>query len=160
MAITKKEILDYVRNTPDNTNINILAPMLDEFETGDNKEEIELTATENKTYTPASGKVYKKVTVNVPVPVGPHLIVDSESAPSGSYFAATYEGSMEDFPVSGGLYLTDEDESWYIFGSYLYYDSEYNTAGAVVGNKEYTIVIEEESGSEGIYEWEFTPVNN
>jgi len=34
----------------------------------DNKEEIELSAQENKVYTPEEGKVFNKVTVNVPAP--------------------------------------------------------------------------------------------
>ena len=66
--MTKKEVLDYVMNTPGNTNRAVLSGMLDSFEKGDNKEEIELSATENKVYTPETGKVYKKVTVNVPAP--------------------------------------------------------------------------------------------
>ena len=66
--MTKKEILDYITETPGNTNRAVLGGMLDSFESGDNKEEIELAATENKVYTPDEGKVYKKVTVNVPAP--------------------------------------------------------------------------------------------
>lgn len=66
--MTKQDILDYVRMTPYNTNIAVLSGMLDEFAKGDNKEEIELTATENKVYTPEEGKVYSKVTVEVPAP--------------------------------------------------------------------------------------------
>lgn len=64
--MTKKEILDYITETPGNTNRAVLNGMLDSFESGDNKEEIELSATENKVYTPDEGKVYNKVTVNVP----------------------------------------------------------------------------------------------
>ena len=66
--MTKNDILAYVTETPTNTNRAVLSHMLDSFESGDNKQEIELLAQENKVYTPAEGKVYNKVTVNVPVP--------------------------------------------------------------------------------------------
>ena len=64
--MTKNDILAYVTETPTNTNRAVLSHMLDSFESGDNKQEIELLAQENKVYTPAEGKVYNKVTVNVP----------------------------------------------------------------------------------------------
>ena len=32
MAVSKKDILDYISHTLENTNINVLGPMLDEFE--------------------------------------------------------------------------------------------------------------------------------
>lgn len=66
--MTKQDILEYVRTTPYNTNVAVLDGMLETFGASDNKEEIELAATENKVYTPDEGKVYKKVTVNVPAP--------------------------------------------------------------------------------------------
>jgi len=64
--MTKQDILDYLQKTPHNTNVNVVGGMIDEVATGDNKQEIELLAVENKVYTPATGKVYNKVTVNVP----------------------------------------------------------------------------------------------
>ena len=64
--MTKQDIIAYVVNTPTNTNKAVLSDMLDNFAASDNKQEIELSATENKVYTPAEGKVYNKVTVNVP----------------------------------------------------------------------------------------------
>lgn len=66
--MTKNDILAYVTETPTNTNRAVLSHMLDSFESGDNKQEIELLAQENKVYTPTEGKVYNKVTVNVPAP--------------------------------------------------------------------------------------------
>lgn len=64
--VTKNDVLDYVMTSPYNTNRQVLSSILDSFVSSDNKEEIELNVTENKVYTPEEGKVYKKVTVNVP----------------------------------------------------------------------------------------------
>lgn len=66
--MTKEGVLNYVMNSPYNTNRAVLSGMLDSFEASDNKEEVELSAQENKVYTPEEGKVYNKVTVNVPAP--------------------------------------------------------------------------------------------
>lgn len=67
--MTKQEVINYITKTPGNTNPAVLSTILNEFGVSDNKQEIELSATENKVYTPAEGKVYNKVTVNVPAPV-------------------------------------------------------------------------------------------
>ena len=66
--MTINDVLDYVMDSPANTNRAVLKSMLNDAITSDNKEEVELSATENKVYTPEEGKVYKKVTVNVPAP--------------------------------------------------------------------------------------------
>ena len=66
--MNKQDIINYAVETPGNTNKAVLSSMLDEFAVSDNKTEIELSATENKVYTPETGKVYNKVTVNVPAP--------------------------------------------------------------------------------------------
>ena len=82
--MNKQDIINYAVETPGNTNKAVLSSMLDQFVTSDNKDEIELSATENKVYTPASGKVYNKVTVNVPTPVSDYtsaevVIVNNEA---------------------------------------------------------------------------------
>lgn len=66
--MTKQDIIDYIVKTPSNTNPAVLLGILDGFGSSDNKQEIELSATENKVYTPEEGKVYNKVTVNAPAP--------------------------------------------------------------------------------------------
>lgn len=70
MSYEKEKILNYVSKTPYNTNRAVLSGMLDALvEQGDTivpKTEIELIAHENKIYTPDEGKVYNKVTVDVP----------------------------------------------------------------------------------------------
>lgn len=66
--MTKNDILAYVTETPTNTNRAVLSHMLDSFESGDNKQEIEFLATENGVFTPKEGRVFNKVTVNVPAP--------------------------------------------------------------------------------------------
>lgn len=64
--MTKQDVINYVCETPHNTNRAVLGTILDQYAVSDNKTEIELLAQENKVYTPATGKVYNKVTVNVP----------------------------------------------------------------------------------------------
>ena len=64
----KQKVMDYILNSPQNTNPAVLSSVLDSLTISDNKEEIELSVTENGVYTPDSGKVYKKATVNVPAP--------------------------------------------------------------------------------------------
>ena len=72
--MTKQDILNYLQRTPYNTNVNVVGSMIDAVVNSEErsqpqaKTEIELLAQENKVYTPAEGKVYNKVTVNVPAP--------------------------------------------------------------------------------------------
>lgn len=116
MAVSKKDILDYISHTLENTNINVLGPMLDEFETGDNKQEIELSATENKVYTPASGKVYNKVTVSVPQPTGKITIEENGTNIDIAQYATadvTVSGGVETYTYE--LYDLTEEENLHIF---------------------------------------------
>ena len=98
--MNKQDILEYVINTPTNTNKAVLSSMLNDFAIGDNKQEIELSATENKVYTPAEGKVYNKVTVNVPVPELIELTITDTSvteytAPEGKAYSKITIASAE-----------------------------------------------------------------
>ena len=81
--MTKQEVINYIVETPGNTNPAVLSTILNEFGASDNKQEIELSATENKVYTPEEGKVYNKVTVNVPAPPS-DITTDTVTAPSGA----------------------------------------------------------------------------
>ncbi len=81
--MTKQEVINYITETPGNTNPAVLSSILNEFGASDNKQEIELSATENKVYIPEEGKVYKKVTVNVPAPPSDY---------STAQVTLTYEG--------------------------------------------------------------------
>lgn len=125
--MTKQDILEYLGESPSNTNPAVISGMLDSFAKGDNKEEIELEATENKVYTPEKGKVYKKVTVNVPAPSSDFSsaqveivnnaalhtwelylpIVDSdvisieECSDSGTYVVPLYKGTTIATPQGG-----------------------------------------------------------
>ena len=87
--MTKNEVLDYVMLSPANTNRAVLSGLLSEFAAGDNKEEIELTATENKVYTPDTGKVYKKVTVNVPTQMVYPTLTVTEDLETGKLVCTT-----------------------------------------------------------------------
>jgi hypothetical protein len=66
--MTKQEVINYIVETPGNTNPAVLSTILNEFGASDNKQEIEFLATENGVFTPHEGKVFNKVTVNVPAP--------------------------------------------------------------------------------------------
>ena len=66
--MTKQEVINYIVETPGNTNPAVLSSILNEFGASDNKQEIEFLATENGVFTPHEGKVFNKVTVNVPAP--------------------------------------------------------------------------------------------
>ena len=66
--MTKQEVINYITETPGNTNPAVLSSILNEFGVSDNKQEIEFLATENGVFTPHEGKVFNKVTVNVPAP--------------------------------------------------------------------------------------------
>ena len=118
--MTKQEVINYITETPGNTNPAVLSSILNEFGASDNKQEIELSATENKVYTPAEGKVYNKVTVNVPAPASDYSsaqvvinndealytwelwlpIIESnqitmeECSNSGTYVVPLYKGTM------------------------------------------------------------------
>ena len=98
--MTKQEVINYITETPGNTNPAVLSSILNEFGVSDNKQEIELSATENKVYTPAEGKVYKKVTVNVPVPELIELTITDTSvteytAPEGKAYSKITIASAE-----------------------------------------------------------------
>lgn len=107
--MTKQEVINYITETPGNTNPAVLSSILNEFGASDNKQEIELSATENKVYTPAEGKVYNKVTVNVPVPVSDYssaqvVIVNDEALYTWEFWLPIIESNqitMEECSNSG-----------------------------------------------------------
>lgn len=120
MAITKQDVINYVTESPHNTNKAVLSSILDQYAVNDNKTEIELLAQENKVYIPAEGKVYNKVTVNVPAPASDYssaqVVINNEEAlytwelwlpiiesnqitmeecsSSGTYVVPLYKGTM------------------------------------------------------------------
>jgi len=112
--MTKQEVIKYLTETPGNTNPAVLSSILNEFAGSDNKEEIELSATENKVYTPAEGKVYNKVTVNVPASADTYrgLVIDM----NGGYWGED-PIYVEVLPQGGTFVCAD----WYAENeSYIY----------------------------------------
>lgn len=55
MATTKQEIMQYVMHTVENTNPNVLGPMLDSFQGSDNPDLSHITATADKILTGFKG---------------------------------------------------------------------------------------------------------
>ena len=111
--MTKDDILEYLGETPSNTNPAVISGMLDSFAEGDNKEEIELEATENKVYTPDKDKVYKKVTVNVPVSPGEMLdgvatILEHDSTYGENQFKVTQQGNDKFVIIDDMCGVTDK----------------------------------------------------
>lgn len=85
------ETIKFILQNKDSLNPAVLRTVLDDFGISDNKAEIELLAQENKVYTPAEGKVYNKVTVNVPGPTLETLTITDTSvteynAPEGKAY--------------------------------------------------------------------------
>ena len=85
------ETIKFILQNKDSLNPAVLRTVLDDFGISDNKAEIDLLAQENKVYTPAEGKVYNKVTVNVPGPTLETLTITDTSvteynAPEGKAY--------------------------------------------------------------------------
>ena len=85
------ETIKFILQNKDSLNPAVLRTVLDDFGISDNKAEIELLAQENNVYTPAEGKVYNKVTVNVPEPTLETLTITDTSvteynAPEGKAY--------------------------------------------------------------------------
>ena len=128
--MTKQDIINYVVESPTNTNKAILSHMLDDFGTGDNKQEIELSATENKVYTPTEGKVYSKVTVNVDTTVDNKTEVTLSATENKTYTPA--EGTVYNSvtvnvpanePVIPNFSLASIDENNYSLTSTVAYST-------------------------------------
>lgn len=85
------ETIKFILQNKDSLNPAVLRTVLDDFGISDNKAEIELLAQENNVYTPEEGKVYNKVTVNVPGPTLETLTITDTSvteynAPEGKAY--------------------------------------------------------------------------
>lgn len=101
MAITKKDIIEYVMTTPENTNPAILMQMLDEFQTGDNLELVTTAippTTESQTITAATGKAFSAVTVNaVTAAIDENLVAENiKSGVTILGVEGTYTGETEE----------------------------------------------------------------
>ena len=112
--MTKQEVINYITETPGNTNPAVLSSILNEFGVSDNKQEIELSATENKVYTPAEGKVYNKVTVNVPAPPSDLSTAEVTLINSSGYqtfiYAPTYFDNESGHSSNYYVYLDGQNE--------------------------------------------------
>ena len=64
--MSKQKVIDYVLETPNNTNPAILGQFLDEMGGGEEVSIDSLSITENGTYTAQTGHAYSPVTVDVP----------------------------------------------------------------------------------------------
>ena len=150
--MTKEEILKYATESPQNTNKAVLSTMLDSFGVADNKTEIELLAQENKIYTPAEGKVYNKVTVDVPpTPLDTITITENgeSNAQEGRGFKKVITNVHDVIPV---FTLEQVDENNYTITSTVVYgdiiDKGYDNCKIIV------------PGSEAQYDAVYSIVNN
>lgn len=107
--MTKQEVINYITETPGNTNPAVLSSILNEFGASDNKQEIEFLATENGVFTPHEGKVFNKVTVNVPAPPSDYssaqvVIINDEALYTWEFWLPIIESNqitMEECSSSG-----------------------------------------------------------
>ena len=103
--MTKKEILDYVSETPYNTNRAVLSGMLDSIsEGGDTITTQAISITENGTTTAPDGVAYNEITVNVEPPVVNAIAIDMNGGTFNNkpIFLAALESN-------DGIYIRD----WY-----------------------------------------------